>query len=91
MALTKSEFVRFLAGTKIPGRKCPHCGNAGYAVNVDTPEDNVSGHPAPFHIHVPEVGSHEFYSAACTNCGRTDFHHINQIDKWLAANPRPES
>jgi predicted nucleic-acid-binding Zn-ribbon protein len=85
MRLSQKDLRRFLEGTAKADRACGHCGNRQFTLNVNSTAPD--GEPSSLRVYVEEAaGFHEFYSAACTRCGRTDFHHINQIEAWLAAN-----
>lgn len=93
MAVSERDLRRFLAA-KLKNN-CPACGTAEYLLNggPDTPGMNN----APVETHIPGIdrrpgmGSidHTFYTITCNNCGFTNFHHINQISRWLKENPDP--
>lgn len=86
MAIRRDDFVRFLKGTALASFVCLNCGNEQYAVNV-----GVEGVAANFRYTPRNAdGYHEHYSRSCSNCGRTDFFHANQVEKWLKANPKEE-
>src|ERR1700722_788974 len=93
MAVTAKEFNEFFQSKRHAPYKCPVCGHGAFAVNVQAAEE---AKPPPDQ-NVAVLGvlgtdgatftpiHHDFLSFSCTNCGHTDFFHINQFKAWLQA------
>ena len=88
MPVSQSDFRRFRIATAKAGRACSHCGHEGFALNLGTHDDNGPVAEFRFRPEDSAFGTHGFYSMACTNCGRTDFFHVTQVDRWVAANSK---
>lgn len=83
MPLSRSNFDRYLAATNV-NHTCLHCQQKGWVVNVEADQSLAA------ELRLAPVGGggyHAFYSISCHNCGRSDFFHESQVNRWIAANP----
>lgn len=88
MALSKEDFDAFFRAKKNGTYKCPFCSHEVFVVNGLLPP--ATDNPAKLVLHAEDdekkdLGSHQFYSVACANCGHSDFFHIHQINAFLAS------
>lgn len=84
--LTYQDFVDFFEAKRKGTYSCPFCGSVHFVPAMDLSgtvpgELVVQLQPAPG-IVMP--ASHNYFAIACTNCGRSDFFHVNQVMQWKA-------
>jgi hypothetical protein len=97
MAISGENIERFLMAKRPSGYVCSFCGNPKFLMNGGRPVPGLN--PEPVELALPytdprpnvESGEHHFYSIVCSNCGRADFFHLNQINAWLNENPKPNT
>jgi hypothetical protein len=82
MHLTDEDFIEFFQEKKSGTYKCPFCANEEFVLNADGDVPGLLRVDTAKDGEDPD-GYHEFYSFACTNCGRSDFFHYKQVNQWL--------
>lgn len=79
MSMTWPRLRSFISNTRKTDYRCSWCGESEVIYNAAEP-----GTPAVLDVAVTDTENHhQFYSVSCTNCGRTDFFHINMVNRVL--------
>lgn len=90
MVVSVEDFGRFFLAHRNGTYKCVLCSHETFAANV-AEKDIQSFYSLPGAVGdgVAPNSALDFYSFACTNCGKLDFIYGPAVREWLAKNPAP--
>jgi predicted nucleic-acid-binding Zn-ribbon protein len=86
MAISLQDFQRYFDAKRNGTYKCPFCGKETFLPNLQAPGEMALSVMVSANVNPLQPSHHHFYSFSCSTCGRTDFFHTNQVERWVSEN-----